>query len=47
MECFAARAKKIVLEVNTSGPDYTGFHDIVLPAVHPHVGWPLPLVNMR
>ncbi|NVJ13636.1 acetyl-CoA hydrolase/transferase C-terminal domain-containing protein [Myxococcus sp. AM010] len=42
-----ARAKKIVLEVNTSGPDYTGFHDIVLPAVHPHVGWPLPLVNVR
>jgi acetyl-CoA hydrolase len=42
-----ARAKKIVLEVNTAAPDYTGFHDIVLPAVHPHVGWPLPMVNVR
>lgn len=42
-----ARARKIILEVNTSVPDYTGFHDIVLPAVHPKVGWPLPLVNVR
>jgi acetyl-CoA hydrolase len=42
-----AKAKKIVLEVNTAVPDYTGFHDIVLPTVHPHVGWPLPLVNVR
>ena len=42
-----ARAKSIILEVNTASPDYTGFHDIVLPAVHPHVGWPLPLVNVR
>ena len=31
-------AKKIILEVNTVIPDYTGFHDIVLPAVHPKVG---------
>ena len=30
-----ARAKKIVLEVNTAIPDYTGFHDIVLPTVPP------------
>ncbi|NTX08710.1 MULTISPECIES: acetyl-CoA hydrolase/transferase C-terminal domain-containing protein [unclassified Myxococcus] len=42
-----AKAKKIILEVNTSVPDYTGFHDIVLPTVHPHVGWPLPLLNVR
>jgi acyl-CoA hydrolase len=42
-----ARAKKVILEVNTAVPDYTGFHDIVLPPVHPHVGWPLPLVNVR
>lgn len=42
-----AKARKVILEVNTASPDYTGFHDIVLPAVHPKVGWPLPLVNVR
>lgn len=42
-----ARARKIILEVNTAAPDYTGFHDIVVPTVHPKVGWPLPLVNVR
>lgn len=41
-----ARADKIILEVNTANPDYTGFHDVLLPAVHPRVGWPLPLVNV-
>lgn len=41
-----AKAKKIVLEVNTAIPDYTGFHDIVLPAVHPKVGWPIPVTNV-
>lgn len=41
------KAKKIVLEVNTAMPDYTGFHDILVPRVHPKVGWPLPLVNVR
>jgi acyl-CoA hydrolase len=40
------KAKKIVLEVNTAAPDYTGFHDIVLPPVLPRVGWPLPLTNV-
>ncbi len=39
-------AKKIILEVNTSIPDYTGFHDIVLPSVHPNVGWPIPIINV-
>jgi acyl-CoA hydrolase len=39
-------AKKIILEVNTSIPDYTGFHDIALPGVHPRVGWPIPVVNV-
>lgn len=39
-------AKKIVLEVNTAIPDYTGFHDIALPSVHPKVGWPIPIVNV-
>jgi len=39
-------AKKIVLEVNTSIPDYTGFHDICLPAIHPKVGWPIPVTNV-
>jgi acetyl-CoA hydrolase len=42
-----AKARKIILEVNTAAPDYTGFHDITLPTVHPHVTWPLPLVNVR
>jgi acetyl-CoA hydrolase len=41
-----AKAKKVILEVNTAGPDYTGYHDIALPAVHPHVGWPLPITNV-
>jgi acyl-CoA hydrolase len=40
-------AKKIILEVNTAIPDYTGFHDIALPAVHPRVGWPVPIINVR
>ncbi|MBI2395850.1 MAG: acetyl-CoA hydrolase [Deltaproteobacteria bacterium] len=39
-------AKQIVLEVNTAAPDYTGFHDIVVPPVHPHVGWPIPITNV-
>ena len=41
------RAKKVILEVNTAVPDYTGFHDIVVPTTYPHVHWPLPLVNVR
>jgi acetyl-CoA hydrolase len=40
-------AKKIILEVNPAIPDYTGFHDIALPAVHPRVGWPIPIVNVN
>ena len=39
-------AKKVILEVNTAVPDYTGFHDIALPAVHPKVGWPIPITNV-
>jgi acetyl-CoA hydrolase len=39
-------AKKIILEVNTAMPDYTGFHDIALPSLHPKVGWPIPIVNV-
>ncbi|MFH0901109.1 MAG: acetyl-CoA hydrolase/transferase C-terminal domain-containing protein [Pseudomonadota bacterium] len=42
-----AKAKRIVLEVNTAVPDYTRFHDIALPAVHPHVGWPIPITNVN
>jgi acyl-CoA hydrolase len=41
-----AIAKKIILEVNPSIPDYTGFHDIALPSTHPRVGWPIPIVNV-
>ncbi len=40
-------AKKIILEVNPSIPDYTGFHDIALPSIHPRVGWPIPIVNVN
>ncbi len=41
------KAKQVILEVNTAIPDYTGFHDISLPQVHPKVGWPLPVLNVR
>ncbi len=41
-----AKAKRIVLEVNPTVPDYTGFHDIVLPAIPPRVGWPIPITNV-
>jgi acyl-CoA hydrolase len=40
-------AKKIILEVNTAIPDYTGFHDIAIPTVHPRVGWPIPITNVH
>lgn len=40
------RAKKIVLEVNRSQPDYTGFHDITLPPAPPTVGWPIPITGV-
>lgn len=40
------KAKKIILEVNTSSPDYTGFHDMTLPRVYPRVGWPIPVTNV-
>ena len=39
-------AKKVILEVNTAIPDYTGFHDIALPNVYPDVNWPIPIVNI-
>ena len=41
-----SKAKKIILEVNTAQPDFTGFHDIAVPAVHPNIGWPIPIVNV-
>ena len=41
-----ATARRILLEVNTAIPDYTGFHDITLPSVPPRVGWPLPITNV-
>ncbi|HPI39331.1 MAG TPA: acetyl-CoA hydrolase/transferase C-terminal domain-containing protein [Pseudobdellovibrionaceae bacterium] len=40
------KAKKIILEVNTTGPDYTGFHDMTQPRVYPRVGWPVPVTNV-
>ncbi len=41
------KAKKIILEVNTAIPDYTGFHDVVVLKVHPRVGWPIPIINVN
>src|SRR5512136_349115 len=40
-------AKKMIVEVNPSIPDYTGFHDIAVPTVHPRVGWPIPIINVK
>ena len=39
-------AKKVILEVNTAIPDYTGFHDIAIPSIYPDVNWPIPIVNI-
>src|SRR5205085_151737 len=41
-----ARARHVVLEVNTAEPDYTGFHDLVLPPSPPAVGWPVPITGV-
>jgi len=40
------KAKRIILEVNTAIPDYTGFHDIFVTPVHPNICWPIPLTNV-
>jgi len=40
------KARQIILEVNTAGPDYTGFHDIVTPSVHPTNQWPIPITDV-
>lgn len=40
------KARKVILEVNTAMPDFTGIHDIVLPAVPPTVGWPIPITGV-
>jgi acetyl-CoA hydrolase len=40
------KAKKIILEINTASPDYTGFHDMTQPRVYPRVGWPVPVTNV-
>jgi len=42
-----ARARKVVLEVNTALPDCTGLHDIVLPPAPPTIGWPMPVTGVR
>jgi len=42
-----ARARSIVLEVNTALPDLTGLHDIVLPPAPPTIGWPVPVTGVR
>lgn len=42
-----ARARAIVLEVNTAIPDLTGLHDIVLPPAPPVIGWPVPVTGVR
>jgi acetyl-CoA hydrolase len=40
-------AKKVILEVHTSIPDYTGVHDIALSNVYPGPNWPIPVVNIN
>jgi acyl-CoA hydrolase len=40
------KAKKIFLEVNTQCPDYTGFHDLLVPTAYPDLAQPIPLVNV-
>ncbi len=40
------KAKKIILEINTEGPDYSGFHDLILPQVFPHHGLPIPISDV-
>ncbi|MBZ5708135.1 acetyl-CoA hydrolase/transferase C-terminal domain-containing protein [Nannocystis pusilla] len=42
-----ARARAVVLEVNTAIPDFTGVHDIVLPPAPPTIGWPVPVTGVR
>ena len=42
-----ARARAIILEVNTALPDCTGLHDIVLPPTPPTIGWPVPVTGVR
>jgi acetyl-CoA hydrolase len=42
-----AKARAIVLEVNTALPDLTGLHDIVLPPAPPTIGWPVPVTGVR
>ena len=41
-----ARARQVVLEVNTALPDLTGLHDIVLPPTPPTIGWPVPITGV-
>lgn len=41
-----ARARRVILEVNTALPDFTGVHDIVLPPTPPTIGWPLPVTGV-
>ena len=42
-----ARARNVVLEVNTAIPDFTGMHDLVLPPAPPTIGWPVPVTGVR
>jgi acyl-CoA hydrolase len=41
------KARRVILEVNTAMPDYTGFHDIVLPPTPPTIGWPIPITGVN
>ncbi|HEY8377363.1 MAG TPA: acetyl-CoA hydrolase/transferase C-terminal domain-containing protein, partial [Nannocystis sp.] len=42
-----ARARQVILEVNTGLPDFTLMHDIVLPPAPPTIGWPVPVTGVR
>ncbi|HEY3354305.1 MAG TPA: acetyl-CoA hydrolase/transferase C-terminal domain-containing protein, partial [Polyangia bacterium] len=42
-----AKAKKVIVEINTQSPDWTGFHDIVALRTYPESSWPIPLINVH
>ncbi len=42
-----ATAKQVIVELNTAGPDWTGFHDIVALRTYPEASWPIPLINVH
>jgi acyl-CoA hydrolase len=42
-----AKARHVIVELNTATPDWTGFHDIIALRTYPEASWPIPLVNVN